>query len=657
VRIADGVELTRKSTGDASIRLEHIGGIEEAAVEFSPGVTILVGRNATNRTSLLQGLMAGLGSDRASVKADADRAEVELTLDGERYTRRLERRSGTVVADGEPYLEDPTLADLFAFLLESNEARRAVARGDDLRDLIMRPVDVDAIEAEIDRLLAERQEVEAELDELDSLKGTLPELEAERNRLEDRIEEKRAELEAAEAELEAAEFDVETGTAEEAELEEKLEELRATRSRLDDVRYDVETERESLDALREERHELEAEREALPETPSGEIEELDARIDRLRERREELKAAVNDLQSVIGFNEELLDGATGETFDVLGGDDTPRDDAGGSVTDRLLDDEVTCWTCGSRVEADQIRSTVDRLRELSRSKLSEVNELESEISDLDGKRRELEDARRERDRIDRRLSELDAEIERDEARLERLRERREELTGEVETLETAVEELEADSHGQVLDRHREANELEYELGRLENDRDRVEENIASIESQLGREADLEARREELREEIEELRVRIERIEREAVEQFNEHMDALLDLLGYENLDRIWLERIERGQGGRGTATEGAFELHVIRSTDSGAAYEDTVEHLSESEREVTGLVFALAGYLAHEVYETVPFMLLDSLEAIDSERIATLVDYLDDYTGYLVVALLPEDASALPSSYGRVTEI
>jgi len=29
--------------------------------------------------------------------------------------------------------------------------------------------------------------------------------------------------------------------------------------------------------------------------------------------------------------------------------------------------------------------------------------------------------------------------------------------------------------------------------------------------------------------------------------------------------------------------------------------------LSESEREVTGLVFALAGYLVHDVHETVPF--------------------------------------------------
>jgi uncharacterized protein YbaR (Trm112 family) len=86
-------------------------------------------------------------------------------------------------------------------------------------------------------------------------------------------------------------------------------------------------------------------------------------------------------------------------------------------------------------------------------------------------------------------------------------------------------------------------------------------------------------------------------------------------------------------------------------------YEDTVDTLSESEREVIGLIVALAGYLTHDVRESVPFMLLDSLEAIDSNRIAALVDYLADWATYLVVALLPEDARALSEDYERVDAI
>ena len=136
------------------------------------------------------------------------------------------------------------------------------------------------------------------------------------------------------------------------------------------------------------------------------------------------------------------------------------------------------------------------------------------------------------------------------------------------------------------------------------------------------------------------------------------MATVLDILGYDNLERIWIEQVERTvREGRRNGTKTLFELHIVRSTQGGATFEDTIDHLSESEREVTGLVFALAGYLVHDVYETVPFMLLDSLEAIDSERIANLIEYVADYAEFLVVALLPEDAQALDDTYARVTEI
>ena len=46
---------------------------------------------------------------------------------------------------------------------------------------------------------------------------------------------------------------------------------------------------------------------------------------------------------------------------------------------------------------------------------------------------------------------------------------------------------------------------------------------------------------------------------------------------------------------------------------------------------------------------------LDSLETIDSERIAVLVEYFSDYADYLLVALLPEDAAALNDGHQRIT--
>ena len=44
-------------------------------------------------------------------------------------------------------------------------------------------------------------------------------------------------------------------------------------------------------------------------------------------------------------------------------------------------------------------------------------------------------------------------------------------------------------------------------------------------------------------------------------------------------------------------------------------------------------------------------MRLDSLVAIDSDRIARMLGYLEPYATYLVAALLPEDADAVEDAH------
>lgn len=644
---------TEQPVAKTQLRARNIGGIDTTSVEFTPGVTVLAGENATNRTSLLQAIMGALGSDDISIKGDADTATVELDIGGETYTRTLTREGATIVDDGGAYLDESTLADLFAFLLESNEARRAVATSGDLRDLIMRPVDTDEIQREIDQNLDRRNELDRELEGLEKLKNRRPELEERRQELQSKVETARTDLAAKEEKLEARDGNVEQTREEKAELEERLADLRSKRSELEEIRYELETEREGLESTRARKRECDREFEELPETPMGEIDELEARIDRFRSQKRNLESEINEVQSVIRFNQEMLDDEDADLLDVL------ESTEGTEITEGLLPDEtVTCWTCGSEVPRDQIETTVSRLQELSQDKLGAITDIEDELDGLTEAVDELKGKQRRREKLRRRRSELEDEIERGESSVEGLTDRREALQSEIESLESEIEGLEDDSYQEILDIHKAANQLEYELGRLEGELDDVESEIADVEDRLDAESELRSRREELTATIEDLRTRIDRTERQAVEEFNEHMDSVLERLGYSNLERVWLERVERDvREGRRTVTKSVFELHIVRQTDAGATYEDTVDHLSESEREVTGLVFALAGYLAHEVYETVPFMLLDSLEAIDSERIAALVEYVEGFSDFLVVALLPEDAAALPDEYRRVENI
>ncbi len=642
------------------LSVENIGGIDGTTVEFTPGVTALAGRNATNRTSLLQAIMAAFGSDHVSLKGDADQGQVDMTIGDTTYTRTLERRNGTIVTGGNPYLDDTELADLFAFLLESNEARQAVARSDDLRELIMRPVDTDAIQAEIEQLEAEQREIESNLEDLDSLADRLPELEERRTTLSEQIEKKRAELEEKETELAEADADVEDSRADKRELEETLDDLHDARASLDDTRFELDTQRESLEALREERAEVQGELDELPETPVGDIEEINTEIGRLRDRLRTIDTTVNELQTIIQFNEEMLEGTSREIIDSLRNDVGNSESESEAITDQLVEDSenVVCWTCGSEVPKAEIEGTLDRLQKLRSETFEERNELRSSIDDLQSDKNTLEDHQRKRDRLDRRIEQIENELEDREDRIEELISTREDLESEIERLEEDVDDLQEEDYSDILDLHKEANQLEFELGRIQSDRESVDSKIDGIEDRLEQRESLKERRDEVHTELADLRTRIEQIEEQAIEQFNEHMETVLDLLEYANLERIWIERTEHQVSqGRRTVSQRTFDLHVIRSTDSGAAYEDTVDHLSESEREVTGLVFALAGYLVHEVHESVPIMLLDSLEAIDSDRIAALIEYVADHADYLVVALLPEDASALDQDYQRVTEI
>ena len=613
-----------------------MGGIDDAQVALEPGVTVLAGRNATNRSSLLQAVMAAAGGSEVSLKSDAEEGSVELTVAGERYTRRLRREADGVSLDGEPYLDEPELAELFAFLHEFNEARRTVRRGGDLRELILRPVDTEAVRQQVADRQAERRSVETELERLAGSEEALAESRAELESVEAELADRRDRLADIEADIEAADEDREG----ESKLEERRADLREVRSTLEELRFRADSERESLERLRERRAELEAELEELSGTDDGELADLEARVERLRDRRRGLDDDIKQLQSLIGFNEERLEEGPG----VAGA----LDDSG-SVTDGLLDDETTvCWTCGSEVETSQIEGTVDRLTELRADKFARRRELDEELDELKGRMESLRSAGSRRDRLERQLADTRDEIAEREERLERIEGDREAAAERVEEAEAAVERLQAVEREELRELRSRASELEIEVGRLEARREDLLERIEELEADLDRRDRLTERREELDEEIAELRTRIQRIEQEAIEAFNGQMETVLGLLEYDNLERIWLER---------RADEEAFDLNVVRSTASGAAYEDSVETLSESEREVLGLVVALAGYLVHDVHEELPFMLLDSLEAIDSDRIARLVEYFSEYADYLVVALLPEDAAALGGAHATVTNI
>jgi len=223
---------------------------------------------------------------------------------------------------------------------------------------------------------------------------------------------------------------------------------------------------------------------------------------------------------------------------------------------------------------------------VARREATRRNELDGELDDLKTEKIELEEKRRQHDQIEEGLDRTEREITRRTENLDDLAERREDLAERVADLEREVEERETEDYGEVLGVHREANQLEFEIERLEEQKAEIKSEIERIESRLEDREELWARRKEINNQLTEFRTRVEQLETEAIEQFNEHMASILDLLAYENLERIWIERIEpEGRTNRGPESieESRFNLHVVRSTETGTVYEDRIEHLSEFE--------------------------------------------------------------------------
>lgn len=71
----------------------------------------------------------------------------------------------------------------------------------------------------------------------------------------------------------------------------------------------------------------------------------------------------------------------------------------------------------------------------------------------------------------------------------------------------------------------------------------------------------------------------------------------------------------------------------------------TSDELSEGERELVGLMLALAGYRAYDVADTVPLLLLDELGSLAKTHLENLATYVRGETTHVVMTAFPEAGS------------
>lgn len=564
--------------------IENIGGIRSGSAAIEPGVNAVRASNWRGKSSLIKAIETVMGT-ATTLTEGADEGRVELATSTETIVAELTRQEGDVVRQGDAFLTtegDRVRADLFAFLDEDNEVRRAVRSGENLEAVLTRPLDFERIDEQIADLRGEREQVDAELGRVTDAVERLPSLQERVTYLESELEDLRTERDG----LTADEDGTESSTK-----RDELSDARAERDRLATRKEQLET------TIANTRDRLETRREELAELEVPGAIDLEADIDDARDNLADIEQEVDLLQSLYNANKRVLDAGR---LDVLT-----------DIEHGLDDDRITCWVCGDDADRSTVEAELESLAERLADRRQAAEEYRTVVDEAEAKRRTIRKQRQEERDLEAEIDDLEATLADREESLATVADRLVAVTDRVEELETEVEL----SDDQLTDVE---SEIKFKEAELDDARDELE----AVEQRVEKRELLEEERAALTGEIEELRTRKDRLKGETRASFDEAMQALVE---------------ELAPGFEGARLTPNFDLVVARE-----GREASLDALSEGEVELLGIVTALAGYEAYEVADIVPIILLDSVGDLAAENLGPLVRYLAERARYLVTTAYPE---------------
>jgi DNA repair exonuclease SbcCD ATPase subunit len=577
-----------------TVEVSNVAGILSGSATLSPGQNAVRASNWQGKSSFVAAIRAALGVSRDLTEG---REQGTVRLETPDRTVRVDLRRGPEGVDrrGEPYLTDEydvARASLFACLDERNDLRRAVREGDNLEDVLMRPLDFQNIDERIADLRGERDRVESELAGAETARERLPAVERKVSRLESELADTRERYERLTADDEAGGDGPSTGAT--AATDAASGELAEARAALDRAEGRVDRLERSVDRLESQLADKRAALEALDPPPETDVE---AELAAARERHQERKRDVEVVQSLYAATERVV---TEDRLDLVV-----------DVERELTGDTFACWTCGGNASRSDVEAQLETLGDQVRSLRAAAEREREEVERLEARREEVQRRRRRERELRSTVAELEESLADDRRSLAEARDRRDAAADRVEDLTTAVDETVAE----VTDVE---SELKYRKAELADARDERE----ALAERAERADRLAGRREEILGQLEALRGRKDEVRREARAAFDEAMGEIL-------------ARFDTGfETARLTAD---FELIVARD-----GREASLDALSRGELELLGFVAALAGHETFDVAETVPVMLVDGVGDLADDNLHTLVEILRDRAEYLVFTVYPE---------------
>lgn len=589
-----------------TLKIDNIGGIRSGETTIDDGLNVVQASNFQGKSSFIDAIQTVMGTTGMFDKEHpltegADEGTVVLETEDGDYEVNLSREpTGVSTRSGNPYLTDETdrvCAHLFAFLGEDNPIRSAVRNQEDITDLLQEPLNIEDINAQISALQKERKEVERRLEDAEQAAKNLPSVQEAITQLEDDLEELRARRDELSEEVSDEASNASKLGDQLANKQGSLDSVEQTISRLESR---IERKEEALEQKQEELDELE-----IPSEP-----DITADIEDKEDRISDLELKIGLLEDLHRANQQVLEE---NELDLV--TDVERSIAG---------DEISCWVCGEETTADDIEDRLEALKSKIQSLREEKSQLNTEIQEIEQRQREIREKKQKQDQLENAIGNIKADIQDAKGELQQSKSRKEELETEIEDLQQEVEEAEEELNEELTDVKAEINSKERELERKQSQLEELKEKSSEAD-------ELEEERDELSEQIEQLRKRKTEKQNELKEQFDAAIEDVIDEFA-PGFDGAYLDTK--------TSPNGDIEKFELKIAREGR--ETTLGRLSEGERELVGIVVAVAGYRTYNVGERVPAILIDGIGQLASENLQRLTTYLEDASDILVTTAYPE---------------
>lgn len=572
-----------------TIEIRNIAGIYNGSAEIQSGINAVAGSNWQGKSSFIQAIETAIGVKQPLTEGE-DQGEVQISMPEQTVNVKLVRSEDSISVRGNTLLDkqyERICAELFACLGEDNEVRAAVRRNEPLGEALLKPLDFQDIEHQIDQLKRERDKLDDEISQAQEAKKRLPSVNRQLNEIKSevhRLEEKKKSISAS----------ADTKNPIQEQLSQAQAKKTKFKSQIDRLSQSVEQITSSIEEKQSELDEI---------TLDGSAEALQSELQKLRKEKQNIQQSIDILQNIHSANQMALEEGH---LDLIT-----------EVDRQLTDDTVICWSCGSEASRSDLQERVRQLGEQISSKQSNLREYQQQIDEIEEKHNEFKRIKRRKKNLKEDINRLKEQKADRQQRLDQTQQQLEEVTAEIEELQTQVNA----NLNEITDLR---SELKYRRTELED----IQSKHNQLQERANREEQLTSQRESIQGEIVKLRDRKDRTKRRIRESFNEAIKDISTQLN-TGFDSAYLT--------------GNFELVIARD-----GRETQLEALSEGEIELIGIIAAIAGHKAYDVDEVVPFMLLDGIGDLAVDNLDDLIAYLRDRVNYLIFTRYPEQSMDEP---------